>query len=634
MSRLGPLLQLATDAATEAGAGLLEAFGTPGGPPGRISKSAADVVAEEVLRERLLSGPGAGIGWLAEEDAAASRPPDAEGRVWVVDPNDGTASFLRGFRGPSVSIGLLRQGIPVLGVVFAYAAPDDRGDLIAWAEGCGPPTRNGIPIERPRLATRLTGAHTVVLSQHGDVIEAASRANAELTAPARFRPTPGLAYRLALMAAGEAEAAVSLAGPSSWDMAGGHALIRAFGGTLVNEDGEPIAYALDGTLAKPCRWCIAGHPDAAQELASRDWGALSRLKPAKPQGPELVWPWARYPRAPVPTRMLHRAQGALLGQLAGDALGSLVEFQDAASVRSEYPNGPWELVDGGTWNTLAGQPTDDSELALMLARALVKAGKWDARTVAEHYGYWHASGPFDIGHTTRTALEPAAAHRDDAPELAARAAAQASRESQANGALMRISPLAVMGALMEDQQQLRRWAALDAALTHPHPVCQDANRVFSSTISYAIRHHAAPRTAYEKAMELAEQPHISSEIVAWLRQADEGLPVVNFSRKMGWVRIAFGNAFYRLLHSESLEDAVVETVRCGGDTDTNAAICGALLGAVHGRDAIPKQWVDRVLTCRPIKGVAGVHRPRPRGMWPVDALVLAERLLQAGDGLN
>lgn len=110
--------------------------------------------------------------------------------------------------------------------------------------------------------------------------------------------------------------------------------------------------------------------------------------------------------------------------------------------------------------------------------------------------------------------------------------------------------------------------------------------------------------------------------------------MVNFSRKMGWVRIAFGNAFYRLLHSESLEDAVVETVRCGGDTDTNAAICGALLGAVHGRDAIPKQWVDRVLTCRPIKGVAGVHRPRPRGMWPVDALVLAERLLQAGDGLN
>lgn len=51
-----------------------------------------------------------------------------------------------------------------------------------------------------------------------------------------------------------------------------------------------------------------------------------------------------------------RAQGCLLGQLAGDALGSLVEFQSPNEIRRSYPDGVRELADGGTWNTVAGQP--------------------------------------------------------------------------------------------------------------------------------------------------------------------------------------------------------------------------------------------------------------------------------------
>lgn len=60
---------------------------------------------------------------------------------------------------------------------------------------------------------------------------------------------------------------------------------------------------------------------------------------------------------------ISRAQGCLLGQLAGDSLVSLVEFQSSEKIRLNYPNGLRELADGGTWNTIAGQPTDDSELA-------------------------------------------------------------------------------------------------------------------------------------------------------------------------------------------------------------------------------------------------------------------------------
>ena len=75
---------------------------------------------------------------------------------------------------------------------------------------------------------------------------------------------------------------------------------------------------------------------------------------------------------------LSRAQGCLLGQLAGDALGGLVEFQSPEEIRRNYPNRVRELVDGGTWGTLAGQPTDDSEMALMLAGMLIKERRYDA----------------------------------------------------------------------------------------------------------------------------------------------------------------------------------------------------------------------------------------------------------------
>jgi hypothetical protein len=72
---------------------------------------------------------------------------------------------------------------------------------------------------------------------------------------------------------------------------------------------------------------------------------------------------------------------------------------------------------------------------------------------------------------------------------------------------------------------------------------------------------------------------------------------------------------------------VIDTVSRGGDTDTNGAIAGALLGAVHGALARPMQWRDRVLSCRPIEGLDGVDQPRPAVYWPTDVLELAEALV-------
>lgn len=310
--------------------------------------------------------------------------------------------------------------------------------------------------------------------------------------------------------------------------------------------------------------------------------------------------------------VLSRAQGCLLGQLAGDALGSLVEFRDPEEIREEYPDGVRELADGGTWSTIAGQPTDDSEMALSLARTIISQGTYDPEKVRVAYLSWLDSDPFDCGGTVLSGLR---GHHNPG--------------SQANGALMRISPLGIFGT-RHDSAQVAEWARQDAAITHIHPVCLQANALFAMAIAHAVRTGCDRRSLYAQVAQWSEETDMDETLVDAVTGASVAPPDQYLSPVAGWVLVALRNALWQLLHAVNLEEALVDTVMRGGDTDTNAAICGALLGAVEGREAIPAQWSECLQNCRPANGRAGVHQPRPKRFWPVDAPVLAERLLWAG----
>jgi len=327
---------------------------------------------------------------------------------------------------------------------------------------------------------------------------------------------------------------------------------------------------------------------------------------------------------------LLRAQGCLVGLLVGDSLGSAVEFCSASYIASHHPDGVRELSDGGTYDTLAGQPTDDGELALALARSLIGRNHFDEEKVARAYVRWLLSEPFDQGGTISQALAAGVRAMETDGPVAEACRMRASTTSQANGALMRIAPLGIFGA-DEPQDDLVRWARVDAQLTHAHPACMDANAAYVVAIATAIADGGKPSQAYEAACSWAAAAPADESVRATLARAERELPEGFDGPKSGWVLIALQNAFHRLLHAESFEQALVDTVSCGGDTDTTAAICGGLLGAVHGIDAIPATWKAAVLTCRPKAGEPRVKQPRPVEYWPVDGLELAAKLLAAGD---
>ena len=139
--------------------------------------------------------------------------------------------------------------MPRLGVVFAFAYPDDDGDLFAWAEGCGPLTRNGRPVE-PLPAGRASGRSTSSSSRApGD---RDPDGNLACVTPARFRAVPSIAHRLALVAAGEAAAAVSLNGPRPGTTPPGTRSCAGRARRSLDEQGREVAYAADGKSRCVC----------------------------------------------------------------------------------------------------------------------------------------------------------------------------------------------------------------------------------------------------------------------------------------------------------------------------------------------------------------------------------------------
>lgn len=314
--------------------------------------------------------------------------------------------------------------------------------------------------------------------------------------------------------------------------------------------------------------------------------------------------WCSYT---MPTA-LSKAQACLLCQIVGDSLGSLVEFESEETIRQQNPiERVRHLKDGGTFETLAGQPTDDSELALILARTLVDRGFYSSVIMRGMYRYWLDSKPFDLGKTTQQGI-----------------IGKHIFSSQANGALMRVSPIGIFGA-NKDPGQVMIWAMEDALLTHPNPICLHVNALYAWMISHAIKEYTTPDQLYAGLVGLAVDMGTHPVILEAIDRAGTA-PPEDYMENMGWVIIAFQNALYQLLHASSLEEGIVDTVNRGGDTDTNGAIAGALLGALYGLEKVPQDWKDTVRDCWPSPENPKAKNPRPPCFWPNDYMALAERL--------
>jgi len=595
---LTEVLAAAVAAVEAEGARLLAEFYLPGGPRGAGSKAPIDEEIELRLRAALQRAlPCTFIGEETGE-TRCHEPGAIEGWAWIVDPHDGTSDFLKGIRGSSISVGLVRGSVPVLGVVHAPASPDRGRETFAWAEGTGPLRRNGRPVHCDlRGGTLAPGA--LVFATASSALRPLGFSRA--VAPSRYVALASVAHRMARVAAGDGVATLSIHHVNEYDIAAGAALLRASAGAVLDFSGSEVVFT--GRPGVIVNGCFAGAPQAAARLARFDWSAVDREE-RRPRRTSTA-----YPKVADAAR-LARAQGCLLGQMIGDSFGAQAQIERAQASASAGAQAMRERADDARIAiAIAARPGEGAEMVLALARSLLAAGRYDANAAFAAYRAWLASAPIAIGRSTRAALQG----RPDAASVS-------------TGSLLRISPIGVWAA--GDPARAAAAAHEDSALTHPNPVCGDACAAYAAAIAAGVA--GGSRDAMlGAALAHASRTHASTPARSAIERAAQGEAVRDFTHAPGAVLIALQNAFFHLLRGSDFEEALVETVIAGGDSGANAAIAGALLGAAAGIEAIPHRRVAQVLACRPL-AEAGVARPRPMDYWPDDLLEIAEALLRLG----
>lgn len=219
LERIDQALDAAITALAPFTAGAIEATMKQGDDP----VTAADLAVNDVLLDLL---PQPGEGWLFEETADSAERLDRD-RVWVVDPIDGTREFVQGIPEWSVSIGLVEHGRPVAGGVCNPAT----GERIIGSIDTGVEYTGTRPVT---TAASLSGA--VVLASRSEVRRGEWERFADQ--PFTIIPTGSVAYKLALVAAGRADATWTLVPKHEWDIAAGAALITASDGWISLPDGD------------------------------------------------------------------------------------------------------------------------------------------------------------------------------------------------------------------------------------------------------------------------------------------------------------------------------------------------------------------------------------------------------------
>lgn len=301
--------------------------------------------------------------------------------------------------------------------------------------------------------------------------------------------------------------------------------------------------------------------------------------------------------------MKDHAYGAIFGALAGDAAGATLEFLWRVPEPHEVERA-LQMVGGGGWETAPGQITDDGEMTIACLRAIAGKNPYPIDDVARNYVDWANSSPFDIGTTTRNALR----YLTDLPDgKYAEAVMQQSHRlnmhSKANGSLMRASVIGVWSASVSLEEAVKA-AKLDASLTHPNISCQYATSAYVVAIRHLIINTGDVEGAIAAAVESLIQDD-AQEVAGWLDEALDGRIEPAYPNA-GYVKVAFGLAFYHLMKRSSYRQALYETLLLGGDTDTNACIVGGLVGAFNGFQALPDVMVTGLLHCDTSLG-----QPRP-----------------------
>ncbi|MGV1035274.1 MAG: ADP-ribosylglycohydrolase family protein [Microbacteriaceae bacterium] len=331
-----------------------------------------------------------------------------------------------------------------------------------------------------------------------------------------------------------------------------------------------------------------------QMIADQARAAAQAEAPAHDQAPDE--PQALPKLDPL---TLDRAIGAIIASAAGDALGSQYEFGPALAddVEPQFGRGIFGH-DPGEW-------TDDTSMAVavlyMLSRGrqFMEPSRMRGRML-RNWIEWSRTAK-DVGAQTSAVLRQLNLeltwHEDEA-RAAAKREHERNTQSAGNGSFMRTGPVALGYLQPGGERWLVEMATAVAELTHFERDNADACVLWSLAIRHAIL--TGQLDVRSQLRWLPEERR--NRWAEFIDQAERpGAHPRDFAAGNGWVVRAFQGALAAVAGSTSTVDALQRAVRGGGDTDTVAAIAGALAGALNGGTSVPVHWQAK------LHGWPGIH---------------------------
>jgi ADP-ribosyl-[dinitrogen reductase] hydrolase len=296
-------------------------------------------------------------------------------------------------------------------------------------------------------------------------------------------------------------------------------------------------------------------------------------------------------------QLVARARGALLGLVAGNQLGVPTEHLGTAdAIRKAFPNGIRDLAPAPKNSPY----DDDAAMTLLLGESLLASNGFDAADVARRWVKWMKVDGRGIGVTTKRALT--LIDRGKEPFEAGRLAYQENpSRSAGNGSVMRCLPVALR--YHDDIERLIRISTQQAAITHADDRCTWA----AAAVNLAVRELLYGNIYFidevlHRIGDRAPRP-LRDAIHRVPREREGDLPIA-IAGETGYVVHCVEIAFWFVMHDRTLEEALIFLAQAGGDTDTNAAVAGALLGARYGEAGLPPQWVDQITGAQGIAQLA------------------------------
>lgn len=276
-----------------------------------------------------------------------------------------------------------------------------------------------------------------------------------------------------------------------------------------------------------------------------------------------------------------RAFGSILGLAVGDALGAPAEFKN----RDSFPV-ITEMQSGGYFNLPAGAWTDDTAMALCLADCLIHNSSFDASDLLRRFLRWmdhseNTSTGKCIGVGQNTIVSLGNFRRTGsitAPFVRGR--------SDGNGALMRLSPVAIKHWMSPEKAQ--EIAIIQSRSTHNSELSEQACAFMVGLISGLIAGEIWSKLTIEFSVQ--EPSSDMKRIVGrdWKRKTRDEI------NSGGYVIDTLEAALWAVETTENFEDALIAAVNLGHDADTVGAVAGQLAGARYGANAIPDRWISRI----------------------------------------